>query len=211
MFREAGYRISAVALDWPKGAPGEAELVETADLTVREQADAVVAKTMAELGQIDALIHLVGVYIPGQRVEDTPDETWNALFDGNLRAAFNMMRAVIPHMRSRKHGRILAIGGSAALHPLATWSAISSVGSGLCTLVQVAAAELLHDGVTVNALHPTTIGTEYVRGKRPGEEEDAWVNPRAIGSLLLWLCSDLGRDVTGALHPDAWPHEASLF
>ena len=64
-----------------------------------------------------------------------------------------------------------------------------------------AAAELLHDGVTVNALHPTTIATSYVRGKRPSHEMDAWVDPRAMGSLLLWLCSDLGRDVTGASIP----------
>jgi NAD(P)-dependent dehydrogenase (short-subunit alcohol dehydrogenase family) len=204
MFREAGYRVSAVALDWKNPSPAaDAELVLQADLTVSSEAESVVAKTLDQLGRIDFLIHLVGIYIRGARVEDTTDETWNKMFDGNLRTAFNMMRAVIPHMRSRGFGRIVVIGGSAAFQPTVTFCTISATMAGLCALVQVAGAELRHEGVTVNALHPTTINTPFVRAMYPDQEEEhrKWVDPRALGSLMLWLCSDAGRDVTGAQIP----------
>jgi NAD(P)-dependent dehydrogenase (short-subunit alcohol dehydrogenase family) len=203
MFREAGYLVSAVALDWKNPSPAaDSELVLEGDLASSPEAQSVVGKTMDKFGRIDFLIHLVGVYIRGARVEDTTDETWDKLFDGNLRAAFNMMRAVIPHMRRRRFGRIIAIGGSAAFQPTVTWCAISATMAGLGALVQVAAAELRDEGVTANALHPTTINTAFVRSMYADvEEHRKWVDPRAIGSLMLWLCSDAGRDVTGAQIP----------
>jgi NAD(P)-dependent dehydrogenase (short-subunit alcohol dehydrogenase family) len=203
MFRDAGYRVSAVALDWNNPSPAaDSELVLEADLSSRSEAESVAGKTIAQFGRIDFLIHLVGVYIRGARVEDTTDETWDKMFDGNLRAAFNMMRAVIPHMRSRRFGRIITIGGSAAFQPTVTWCAISATMAGLCALVQVAAAELRDEGVTVNALHPTTINTSFVRSMYEDEREHRkWVDPRALGSLMLWLCSEAGRDVTGAQIP----------
>src|SRR5438132_13359585 len=121
MFREAGYRVSAVALDWPDSSPAaDSELVLQADLSSRVEAESVVRQTLDKFRRIDCLIHLVGIYIRGARVEDTSDETWDKLFNGNVRAAFNVMRAVIPHMRGRHYGRIIAIGGSAAFQPTVT-------------------------------------------------------------------------------------------
>jgi len=67
--------------------------------------------------------------------------------------------------------------------------------------VQTAAAELRDNGVTVNALLPTTIDTPQVRSWYGDAEAHKWVDPRSLGSLLLWLASEPGRDVTGAIIP----------
>jgi NAD(P)-dependent dehydrogenase (short-subunit alcohol dehydrogenase family) len=202
MFLEAGYRVSAVALDWPKPLkPSDVCIVSKADLVSRKAAEAVVRKTLERWGAIHCLAHLVGAYIEGRRVEETSDANWDTLLNVNLRTAVNMMRAVIPGMRGQRRGSIAVIGASSAIHPVATWSAMTASVTALCSLVQVAAAELRDDGVTANALLPTTIDTPAVR-KMAGEgEASKWVDPRSLGSLLLWLASDAGRDVSGALIP----------
>jgi NAD(P)-dependent dehydrogenase (short-subunit alcohol dehydrogenase family) len=202
MFLQAGYRVSAVALEWPKPLKqSDVCMVSKADLVSRKAAETVARKTVARWGAIDCLAHLVGAYIEGERVEDTSDATWDALLNANLRTAVNMMRAVIPGMRRQRRGSIAVIGSSPAIHPVATWSAMTASVTALCSLVQVAAAELRDDGVTVNALLPTTIDTPAVRQMAGKSEAAKWVDPRSLGSLLLWLASEAGRDVSGALIP----------
>jgi NAD(P)-dependent dehydrogenase (short-subunit alcohol dehydrogenase family) len=202
MFLEAGYRVSAVALNWPKPLKqSDACMVTTADLVSRKAAEAVVRKTVERWGMIHCLAHLVGAYIEGRRVEETSDATWDTLLNVNLRTAVNTMRAVIPEMRAQKRGSIAVIGASPAIHPVATWSAMTASVTALCSLVQVAAAELRDEGVTVNALLPTTIATPAVRKGARESEVRKWVDPRSLGSLLLWLASESGRDVSGALIP----------
>jgi NAD(P)-dependent dehydrogenase (short-subunit alcohol dehydrogenase family) len=202
MFLEAGYRVSAAAREWPKPLKhSEVCMVSTADLISRKSAEGLVRKTLARWGSIHCLAHLVGAYIEGERVEDTSDATWDALLNVNLRTAVNTMRAVIPAMRGQKRGSIAVIGASPAIHPVATWSAMTASVTALCSLVQVAAAELRDEGVTVNALLPTTIATPAVRKGARESEIRKWVDPRSLGSLLLWLASETGRDVSGALIP----------
>jgi NAD(P)-dependent dehydrogenase (short-subunit alcohol dehydrogenase family) len=202
MFLDEGYQVSAVALDWPKPlARSGSCMVMEADLTLRKAAELVVKTTLAKWGAIHCLAHLVGAYIEGDRVEKTGDEVWNKLLDINLKTAVNMLRAVIPSMRSQRQGSITVIGSSAGLHPVATWSAFNASIAGLCALVRTASAELQAEGVTVNALLPTTIDTPEVRKWSDETEAHKWVNPRSLGSLMLWLDSEAGRDVTGATIP----------
>jgi NAD(P)-dependent dehydrogenase (short-subunit alcohol dehydrogenase family) len=202
MFLDEGYRVSAVALDWPKRLASSGSCMATqADLTLRKAAESVVKKTLAKWGAVHCLAHLVGAYIEGGRVEKTGDEVWNKLLDVNLKTAVNILRAVIPSMRSQRQGSITVIGSSAGLHPVATWSAFNASIAGLCALVRTASAELQEEGVTVNALLPTTIDTPEVRKWSDETEAHKWVNPRSLGSLMLWLDSEAGRDVTGAIIP----------
>ena len=204
MFLDEGYRVSAVALDWPrKPARSSSCMVMEADLVSRQAAESVVKKTLAKWGRIDCLAHLVGAFIAGERTEKTSDEVWNKLLDVNLKTAANMLRAVIPTMRSQNQGSITVIGSSAALQPVINWSAFNASIAGLCALVQTASAELQEEGVTVNALLPTTIDTPEVRKWCDDIDAHKWVNPRSLGSLMLWLDSEAGRDVTGAIIPVA--------
>jgi len=193
-----------VALDWPKRLASSGScLVTKADLISRKAAESVVEKTLAKWGAVDCLAHLVGAYIEGGPVEKIGDEVWGKLLDVNLKTAVNMLRAVIPAMRSRNQGSITVIGSSAGLHPVATWSAFNASIAGLCALVRTASAELQEEGVTVNALLPTTIDTPEVRKLCSETEAPKWVSPRSLGSLMLWLDSEAGRDVTGAIIPVA--------
>lgn len=95
-------------------------------------------------------------------------------------------------------GRIVLVGSTAAVQPMVTWSAFSAAMGGLEALVRVAAAELRHQRITVNALHPSTIDTQEVRANAGAEKANSWVNPQHMTSLMLWLCSPAGADVSGS-------------
>ncbi len=203
MFREAGYRVAATGFNW--NWPSENEpgfFTSSLDLTVRASAANLVAQTLERWQRIDALVHLAGLWLPGCPIEQTTDETWDQIFDVNLRAAVSMMRAVIPAMKVQGAGSIVIIGSTAALDPVIHWTAFSAAMAALAATVKVVSAEVQASGITVNLLAPSTINTEQVRGFHPDPEEwKKWVDPKAIGSLALWLCGELGRDVTGGVLP----------
>ena len=201
-FLESGYLVSAVALDWAKRPPKtESLLVSESDLTSRKAAELAVKRTLKTFGSIDFLVHLVGAFSGGNRVEETTDDEWDEMLAVNLRTAVNMLRATIPSMRAQGAGRIMVVGSTTALHPVVTWGPFCAAVAGLCSMVKVAAAELRDEGITVNALLPTTIDTPIVRGMIGEAEANKWVDARSLGSMMLWLCSDAGRDLTGALLP----------
>lgn len=202
MFLDAGYRVSAIDRHWTKRMrASDSYLASKADLTSPSAAKDVVRQTIQKWDTVHCLAHLVGVFEEGGRVENTSDRVWDAMLTGNLRTAVNMLRAVIPPMRTQGRGSIAVIGSSTVMHPVVTWSAFNASVSGLCTLVQTASAELRDRGVTVNALLPTTIDTPQVRSWYGEAEAHKWASPRSLGSLLLWLASEPGRDVTGAIIP----------
>src|SRR5947209_20808 len=76
-----------------------------ADLTKGEAARKVVEAAMARFGRIDIVVHLMGGFAGGQLVENTDDAAWDRMMDMNARSAFNIARAVMPHMRKAGYGR----------------------------------------------------------------------------------------------------------
>jgi NAD(P)-dependent dehydrogenase (short-subunit alcohol dehydrogenase family) len=208
MFRKAGYRVAAAALDWPKRPAGC--LTMTADLTDPKAAQSAVQQTARRYRRIDCLVHMVGAWEADQAIEDTKDGVWQRMLAVNLTAAFHMMRAAIPVMKKAGGGRIVIVGSTAAIQPVRTWCAFSAAMGGLSALAQTAAAELRPHGITVNLIHPSTIDTAEVHRHYGDDESRKFVDPHAMGSLMLWLCSREGRDVSGSeiAMPGRQPHPA---
>jgi NAD(P)-dependent dehydrogenase (short-subunit alcohol dehydrogenase family) len=152
-------------------------------------------------GKIDVLVHTVGGFAGGQTVADTDDATFQRMFEMNLNSAFHMLRAVIPHMRNAGAGRIIAIGSRAAENPGATIGAYSASKAALVSLIRTVALENKDAGITANVILPGTIDTPANRKAMPGTDTSQWVQPASIASLIVWLASDAGKDVTGAAIP----------
>ncbi len=163
----------------------------------KKAADSVVA----HFGRIDVLVHLVGGFAGGQSIADTDDATFQRMFDMNVNSAFDILRAVIPHMRQAGAGRIIAIGSRAAEAPGATVGAYSASKAALVSLIRTVALENKDAGITANVILPGTIDTPANRKDMPGADATQWVHPASIASLILWLAGDAGKDVTGAAIP----------
>ena len=156
---------------------------------------------MARFGQIDVLAHTVGGFAGGSTVAETDDATFQRMFDMNVNSTFNILRAVIPHMRKTGSGRIIAIGSRAAEDPGPGVGAYSASKAALVSLMKTVARENKDTGITANVILPGTIDTPVNRKAMPGADISQWVQPASIASLIVWLASDAGKDVTGAAIP----------
>ena len=163
----------------------------------KQAADTVIAR----FGKIDVLVHLVGGFTGGQTVASTDDATFQRMFDMNVASAFHILRAVIPHLRNAKAGRIIAIGSRAAEDPAPAIGAYSASKAALVSLIRTVALENKDAGITANVILPGTMDTAPNRKAMPGADTSQWVQPASVASLILWLAGDAGKDVTGATIP----------
>jgi NAD(P)-dependent dehydrogenase (short-subunit alcohol dehydrogenase family) len=172
-----------------------------ATLTTLDTAKKAVDSVFARSGKIDVLAHLVGSFAGGQTVAETDDTTWQRMFDANLNSAFHILRAVIPEMRKAGGGRIIAIGSRAAEDPGPSVGAYSASKAGLVSLMKTVALENKDAGITANVILPGTMDTPANRKDMLGADVSQWVLPASVASLILWLASEAGKDVTGAAIP----------
>jgi NAD(P)-dependent dehydrogenase (short-subunit alcohol dehydrogenase family) len=152
-------------------------------------------------GPVDAMIHLLGGFAGGKPVSETADDVWDRMMNLNLRAAFQMFRAVLPAMTKASRGRIVAVGSRAAIEPMANFAAYSVSKAALVALIKSMALELKDTGVTANAVLPSVIDTPANRAAMPKADFSKWVRPESIARLLVWLASEAASDVTGAAIP----------
>ena len=109
------------------------------DLTKAEDAMRLAAAAVERCGSIDVLVHVAGGFAYGGPIQETSEAVWDQMMDVNARAAFHVLRAVIPHMRQRKSGRIVAIGSRAGVEPAANIAAYAASKAALVSLVHTAA------------------------------------------------------------------------
>jgi NAD(P)-dependent dehydrogenase (short-subunit alcohol dehydrogenase family) len=158
-------------------------------------------EVLSRLGRIDILAHLVGGFAGGSSVAETGDAAFQRMLEINLHSAFHMFRAVLPHMRANRSGRIIAIGSRAAEDPGPGIGAYSASKAALVSLVGTVARENKDAGITANVLLPGTMDTPANRNAMPSEDFSKWVQPASVASLIVWLSGEGGKDITGAAIP----------
>ena len=172
-----------------------------ADLSKAEDAIHLADAAVERFGAIDVLVHVAGGFAYGGPIPETSDAIWDQMMSLNARAAFHVLRAVIPHMRRRKSGRIVAIGSRAGVEPAANIAAYAASKAALVSLVKTASLENSDLGITANVILPGTIDTEANRQADPQADRSKWVSPERIAALALFLASDAAAAITGAAIP----------
>jgi 3-hydroxybutyrate dehydrogenase len=188
-----------------------------ADMSKPDQIRALIAAAEKEFGSVDILVNNAGIQFVAP-IESFPDEKWDAIMAINLSAAFHAMKAAIPGMKSRKWGRIINIASAHGLVASGEKAAYVAAKHGLVGLTKVAAIELANNGVTVNAICPGWVLTPLVqkqiadraKEKHTSIEQEEhnllaekqpmlqFTTPQQIGALVVFLCSDAARTITGA-------------
>jgi NAD(P)-dependent dehydrogenase (short-subunit alcohol dehydrogenase family) len=85
----------------------------------------------------------------------------------------------------------------AALAPSASRGAYAIAKRGVVTLTETIAEEVKGSGITANAIAPGIIDTPANRASMPSSDFSRWVTPEEIASIVLFLCSDDARSVSG--------------
>ena len=166
-----------------------------------ESAKALSSAVVAKFGRIDVLVHLVGAFKGGKPVAETDDDTFRSMLDANLVAAFYIIRAVLPDMRTRGSGRILAIGSKAAIEPAPKIGAYAASKAALVSLVRTVAIENKDRGITANVVLPGTMDTPGNRAAMPNADPSKWVQPAQVASMLVHLATDEASQISGGTIP----------
>jgi len=157
-----------------RGGGGEAIVVQ-ADVARRDQAERLIAETIAAFGKVDILVSNAGVIIDRPFVEST-DADWTRAIEANLHGFFNVCRAVLPHMIERAYGRIVATGS--CITEIADfggnrYAVCTASKGGIVAMLKPIAAEVARHGITVNAVSPGYIATEMFATIDPKGKEAA--------------------------------------
>lgn len=178
---------------------------------VRDEAacrDAVQA-VLRDLGQVDILINNAGVS-QAHRLMDSTQQDWELVMDVSARGAYNMARAVVPHMRTRRSGAIVCMGSVAAQRGggILGGPHYSAAKGAAQVLAKAMARELAADGIRSNAVAPGLVDTDLLVGKMDdsGKRKVAETTPLGrlatpldIANACLFLASDLSAYVTGVV------------
>ncbi len=170
-----------------------------ADLTDGAAVRKVVDEAAARFSRIDALVHVAGGFAGGRSIAQTDDAAFEQMLDLNLRAAFFVTRAVVPHMRRQNGGRILAVASRQAVDPMPMTGAYNVSKAALVALIRTLALENKDRGITANAVLPGTMDTPGNRAG--GGDPSGWVQPAEVAALLVYLASDAASQITGAAIP----------
>jgi 3-oxoacyl-[acyl-carrier protein] reductase len=160
---------------------GEAEKLTSAvgveiDLTDPGAADALVGAAHEQFGPVDVLVLNGGGPPPGLAVDFTPEQLTDAvalLVQPHQR----LVRAVLPGMRERGFGRIVAIGSSGVQAPIDRLVASNAARAALAGYLKTLATEVAADGVTVNMVLPGRIATDRTTSLDRATAERAGITP----------------------------------
>jgi NAD(P)-dependent dehydrogenase (short-subunit alcohol dehydrogenase family) len=160
-----------------------------------------VATIHERFGRIDVLINTAGGYRAGAPLHETPTETWEFVMNLNARTVFFMSRAVIPRMLAGGRGKIVNVAARAALAGTANAGPYVASKMAVIRLTEAMADELGQRGINVNCVLPGRMDTPPNRAEQPDADFSKWVRPESMADVILFLASDLARDINGAAVP----------
>ena len=194
---------------------GRRVLTLVGDVSHAADAERFVAEALAQFGHIDVLVNNAAAPHGADRrlLWEVPEEAWDLVIDVNLKGAFLMSRAVIPHMLKRGSGRIISMASVSGKRGTARRGAYSASKFGIIGLTQVMAQELGAHGITANAICPGSVETS--RRESTSRRERALVErdpnapvlslpptgrvarPDDIARLAVFFASEASDHVTG--------------
>jgi 3-oxoacyl-[acyl-carrier protein] reductase len=187
---------------------GQALAVQT-NVTDEKSVAAAVARVVKEYGGIDVLINCAGGYGRLATIEDMPLDEWDNTIALNLRSVFLMSRAVIPHLKKSKAGRIVSVASiSGRTVTAASSPAYGSAKAAVIQLTRFLAQQLGPDGITANAIAPITTLTPRVKALRTDDDIAriaAQVPLRRLAvsedhaNAMLFLASDAAAYINGVV------------
>lgn len=208
-FAADGWRLGLVGTDEARlsdvatssGVRDDAWVAVTGDLRDPQTAARAVATVTERFGRLDALLHLVGGFVPGAPVLELDPANLDFMLDQHLRSTLHLARAVVPGMVERGFGRILAVTSFTTVSLPAKASIYATTKIAQETLLRILAKEVAASGVTVNLVAVRQIDAAHEREREPTPKNAAWTTPEEIVDVFRFLCSDAAGSVNGARIP----------
>jgi short-subunit dehydrogenase len=164
---ENGYRVAATSRDAHilSEAVGLIDrdrfLPLAVDLNNVDCIDESIQKTLATFGQIDVVVNNAGYGMTGT-LEETAEQDIRNIFNVNVMATINVVKSVLPVMRSQKSGYIFNIGSVAGFVGAPGWSVYSATKAAVAAFSEVIALDVKEFGIKVTVVEPSGFRTGFL-------------------------------------------------
>jgi NAD(P)-dependent dehydrogenase (short-subunit alcohol dehydrogenase family) len=202
---EAAETIKQISLRNSEG------LFVNCDVSNNAQVRNMVDEAINKFGKIDILVNNAAISPPERSFIDITEEEWDRTLAVNLKSVFLCCKAVVPHMKEQKYGKVINVASVGAIAPSKFMADYCAAKSGVVMLTQCLAIDVAADNICVNAVLPGITRTELHDAVIPkGMSKDEYfsrldkiiplgrvADPEDIADVALFLASDLSRYVTG--------------
>ncbi len=190
---------------------GSAIAVET-DVSKNDSVLNLVNRSLEEYGKIDVLVSNAAVESRGV-LEDVKEEEWDRLYSVNVKGLYLCCKHVLPHMKERRTGSIIAIGSATSVKGFPEFAAYSGTKGVVLQIARCLALEVRALGIRVNCLCPGMTDTEMGRAAMAAygdgtdqiivDTQGRWGLPEDLAKAAVFLASEDSGFVTGQpIHVD---------
>ena len=201
------------------GSPGQKIVAHVADVSSESDVQALVANTLKTLGGCHILVNNAGIYGPKGDIETMDWAEWVKAIEINLYGSILMCRALLPHFKAQRYGKVIQLSGGGATNPLPRISAYAVSKAAIVRFAETLAEEVRGTGIDVNALAPGALNTRML-------DEILQAGPNKVGQafydrsfqqkvsggapldkgadLALFLASALSDGITAKLISAVW-------
>lgn len=205
--------------------PGQTVEAVPGDVSNVEDVGRMVARAFDRFPQVHVLVNNAGVYGPIGPIESVDWTAWIRAVEINLYGSVLMVRALLPHFKQHRYGKIVQLSGGGATNPLPRISAYAASKAAVVRFAESVAFEVEAFGIDVNSIAPGALNTRMM-GQLLAAGPDA-VGPelyermKTIASeggtplergaaLAVFLASAASDGITGRLLSAVWDPWADL-
>jgi NAD(P)-dependent dehydrogenase (short-subunit alcohol dehydrogenase family) len=206
-------------------APGQAVLHFKSDISKSDDCGALADFAISHLSNVCILVNNAGIYGPMGLLDDVDWEKWVEAIQINLFGTALMCRALVPHFRKVRYGKIVNLSGGGATAPLPRISSYAAGKAAVVRLTETLALEVKEDRIDVNAIAPGALNTRlldeviaagpdqvgaafYEKSLKQRDEGGTSLDRGA--ELAVFLASAKSDGITGRLLSAVWDDWSNL-
>jgi NAD(P)-dependent dehydrogenase (short-subunit alcohol dehydrogenase family) len=181
MLDRARHEVAALA------GQGQRVIAQPADVSNRDDVDRLAAAALSAFPDLQILVNNAGVYGPMGLSETIDWDAWVRAMEINVFGSILMCRALLPHFKRQRYGKIIQLSGGGATNPLPRLTAYAASKAAIVRFAESLALEVKDDGIDVNSVAPGALNTRMM-----AELLDA--GPAAVGDAFFERMKKIADD-----------------